>query len=115
MSVYIKRGSPSVALNSGIPKIPDIANGLSIHGIPKPSDIEPETIIETRESINEPSAMNLIIDKKEKTRRLSICSDCPEKIVSTVPVINVELDRCGKCKCLLATRVYTSCPIGKWS
>ena len=57
---------------------------------------------------------SLISDKSERLRRLSICKECPEKMVSAVSVINVDVDRCGKCKCLLATRVYTSCPIGKW-
>ena len=57
---------------------------------------------------------SILVDKIEKARRLSLCGDCPEMIVSTVPVINVELDRCSKCGCLLATRVHTSCPIGKW-
>ncbi len=89
-------------------------NSLSMPGRFQPSAIEPEVIVETRKDSNEHSAMNLIIDKAEKTRRLSICSDCPEKIVTTIPVINAELDRCGKCGCFLASRVYTSCPIGKW-
>lgn len=57
---------------------------------------------------------SILVDKLEQARRLSICSDCPEKIVSTVPVIHIELDRCSKCGFLLATRVHTSCPIGKW-
>lgn len=53
-------------------------------------------------------------NRTTKEARLNICNDCPEKIVSTVPIVDIELDRCGKCGCLLATRVYTSCPIGKW-
>lgn len=83
-------------------------------------------------------------DKREHARRLAICAECPHAVMTVVGACDTckrprlvksarsdddmkcprskcqgeikghEEPRCGACGCPLRTRVYSSCPKGKW-
>ncbi|SDO72955.1 hypothetical protein SAMN04487957_110147 [Halomonas shengliensis] len=83
-------------------------------------------------------------DKTEHARRLAICAECPHAVLTVAGACGTcrtprlikaaktdadlacrkpgcggeiqgkEIPRCGACGCPLATRVYATCPKGKW-
>lgn len=86
----------------------------------------------------------LIPSADERARRLAICAECPHAVLTVVGACDTcrrprliksartdadtkcprrgcdgeiqgkEFARCGACGCPLATRVYATCPKGKW-
>lgn len=59
----------------------------------------------------------VMISYAERDRRLSVCSLCQDRIVTTIPFSKRSIIRCGRCGCVLAVRALISkmkCPIGKW-
>jgi len=55
------------------------------------------------------SGNSLNADQQEATKRKNICNGCE--------FFNKQQDRCTKCGCYLAVKVYlkaSNCPIGKW-
>lgn len=85
--------------------------------------------------------MSWTTDKAEHARRLAICETCPHAVLTVVggcdtchkprivkrartdadlqcrcggTIGGKEIARCGACGCPLASRVYATCPKGKW-
>ncbi|MDX1464495.1 MAG: hypothetical protein R3215_02175 [Halomonas sp.] len=88
--------------------------------------------------------MGWTTDKREHARRLAICAECPHAVLTVAgacdtcrrpaivksartdddlackrkdcagAVTGKEIARCGACGCPLASRVYATCPKGKW-
>ena len=48
----------------------------------------------------------------EKIRRHTICKECTHYRIA--PFIGVMLEHCGKCGCLLRSRVMIGCPLKKF-
>ena len=64
----------------------------------------------------------MIVDKKTKAARISICKKCEfyrNFLMLRKPIIT-KGSRCGKCSCFLDAKAsltkewYGECPVGKW-
>jgi hypothetical protein len=78
-----------------MPSIPQMARNLG------------QDIVKTVKSVAAGNAINA--DSQEANQRKSICNTCE--------FFNKAQDRCTKCGCFMAVKVYikaSNCPIGKW-
>ena len=77
------------------PSIPQMANNLK------------NDVIKTVKSVAAGNPVNT--DTEESNKRKAICNSCS--------FFNKAQDRCTKCGCYMAVKVYlkaSNCPIGKW-
>jgi hypothetical protein len=93
--IRIQKLSSSTRSNMSYPSIPQMAKNLG------------RDIVKNVQSVAAGNPLN--VEQTEAEKRKSICHGCE--------FFNKQSERCLKCGCFMAVKVYlkaSNCPIGKW-